>query len=102
MRGPLQLWHAPCSAQGVQSQDAGLSPPRSSRLAAVYRKAFAWTVKPVGFVAGLIASLWPGRTGRRKDEANAKPVRVTRREEKQRRKELTRSAKGSGRKRRAA
>lgn len=65
------------------------------------RRAFAWTVKPIGFVTGLVATLWRKRAGGGAAASNAKAPRLSRREEKQRRKELARAAKAPGRRRAA-
>ena len=76
------------------------SSSKPSPLSGFARRAFAWTVKPIGFVTGLVATLWRKRAGGG-PASNAKAPRLSRREEKQRRKELARAAKAPGRRRAA-
>ena len=65
------------------------------------RRILAWTVRPVAFVAGLVAAAWRRRKGGHAGEATHKSLRVARRAEKQRRKELWRTTKTPGRRRAA-
>ncbi len=58
-----------------------------------------WTLKPVAFTAGLLARLWARKFA--SQHGQTKAPRRTRREEKQRRKELRRATATAGRRRAA-
>ena len=76
----------------MQQNSVRTSPTNTgSQPSGFLRRLADWTLKPVAFTAGLLARIWQSRAGTHRPDA--KPPKLTRREEKRRRKELVRAAK---------
>ena len=74
----------------MNSKKARTSSKSAPETPGFFSRALAWTLKPIAFTTGLVARIWASRSVSGRADAKA-AQRLSRREEKRRRKELWRA-----------